>query len=84
MRGMITFRGAAAPGGRQAGTPNRSRCGSEPISVRNTTDLDAEVNRSRRGSEPISTKGSRGAAGAAEAAGPGRGAVFSPGAGCRA
>ena len=28
--------------------PNRSRAGTEPISMRNRTDLDAELNRSRR------------------------------------
>ena len=60
MRRTITARGAAAPdesGACRAGTSNRSRHGSEPISARNWTDLGTEVNRSRAGSEPISAKG---------------------------
>ena len=78
MRGMITFRGPAAPGERQAGAPNRSRRGIRPISVRNTTDLDAEVNRSRRGSEPISTTASGGAAERLRAGAGGRGQARRP------
>ena len=35
--------------GAQADAPNRSRRGTEPISVRNRTDLGAELDRSRRG-----------------------------------
>ena len=41
-----------------AGSANRSRRGSEPISSRNSTDLEPELDRSRRGSEPISTRNS--------------------------
>ena len=37
-------------------TPH-SRCGTGPISMRSTTDLDAEADRSRRGVRPISAKG---------------------------
>ena len=33
-------------------SPDRSRCGTEPISVRNRTDLGAELNRSRRRATP--------------------------------
>ena len=45
---MTAVRGAAAPSGRRASISNRSRRGSEPISTRNSTDLDAELDRSRR------------------------------------
>ena len=37
-------------------TPH-SRCGTGPISMRSTTDLEAEADRSRRGVRPISAKG---------------------------
>ena len=37
-------------------TPH-SRCGTGPISMRSTTDLDAEADRFRRGVRPISAKG---------------------------
>ncbi|PZU35411.1 MAG: hypothetical protein DI576_01215 [Actinomyces sp.] len=42
------------------GPPAAGRASSgllEPISVRNSTDLETEVNRSRRGTRPISAKG---------------------------
>ncbi|EJF38001.1 hypothetical protein HMPREF1318_1593 [Actinomyces massiliensis F0489] len=38
---------------------DRSRCGLRPISVRSTTDLDAELDRSRCGTRPISAMDGR-------------------------